>query len=124
MVYTSSHRALAVLEALVHFEIATAPPDLVFIPVGIPSRAIRALPDADLPTDWASLPAPESTRQLGSAWAQRGALSGTSESLVLSVPSAVLPADRNYLINPQHPDIHELETGDPEPFAFDSRLLP
>lgn len=29
----------------------------------------------------------------------------------------------NYLINPFHPDVHELERWEPVPFAWDARLF-
>jgi RES domain-containing protein len=46
-----------------------------------------------------------------------------STSAVLSVPSAVVPAERNYLLNPAHPDFERIEMGEPRPFRFDQRLL-
>jgi RES domain-containing protein len=50
-------------------------------------------------------------------WAQSG------ESVVLAVPSAIIPIEFNYLINPQHPDIHQISIGNPQAFLFDKRLL-
>jgi hypothetical protein len=35
----------------------------------------------------------------------------------------VLPVAKHYLINPFHPDVHELERGDPVPFSWDARLF-
>jgi hypothetical protein len=35
----------------------------------------------------------------------------------------VLPVAKNDLINPFHPDFHELERGDPVPFSWDARLF-
>jgi RES domain-containing protein len=42
--------------------------------------------------------------------------------VLLQVPSAVIRAEFNYLINPLHPRFEELVIGSPEPFRFDSRL--
>jgi RES domain-containing protein len=39
------------------------------------------------------------------------------------VPSAVLPAERNILINPAHPDFGRIEVGKPENHALDQRLF-
>jgi RES domain-containing protein len=40
----------------------------------------------------------------------------------LSVPSAVVPPERNYLLNPAHRDFTKIRIGKPEPFHFDPRL--
>jgi hypothetical protein len=39
------------------------------------------------------------------------------------VPSVVLPADRNVLINPAHPQMRNIRVGPAEQFGFDRRLL-
>jgi len=78
---------------------------------------LEALDESDLPDDWDSFPHPEVTRDLGTQWFE------AERSAVLAVPSAVLPVAKNYLINPFHPDVHELERGDPVPFSWDARLF-
>jgi RES domain-containing protein len=42
--------------------------------------------------------------------------------LPLSVPSAVIPKERNYILNPAHPDFARIVFASPEPFDFDDRL--
>ena len=94
------------------------PPDFVCFGVdisgGIVTREIRA---EDLPDNWHRHPAPRELRDLGTRWAEAG------ETAVLRVPSAVVPGERNYLLNPRHADFGRLAIGPPEPFALDSRLL-
>ena len=46
-----------------------------------------------------------------------------ARSLVLRVPSAVIPSAGNYLINPEHAQFKSAVIDPPEPFAFDPRLL-
>ena len=41
----------------------------------------------------------------------------------LAVPSAVVPAERNYLINPRHPDFARIVIGVPKALDVDVRLL-
>ena len=69
-----------------------------------------------LPEDWRLLPAPLSTRELGSHWVAE------SRSVVLRVPSIVVDGEFNYLVNPRHPDFARLKIGEPQPFSFDPRL--
>ena len=44
-------------------------------------------------------------------------------SVALSVPSAVIPMQRNVLLNIQHPDFRALSIDGPFPFPFDTRLV-
>ncbi|MFK7988181.1 MAG: RES family NAD+ phosphorylase [Sandaracinaceae bacterium] len=44
-------------------------------------------------------------------------------SAVLSVPSAVVPEERNYLVNPVHPDFGRIVTAPPVPVTYDPRLF-
>jgi RES domain-containing protein len=41
-----------------------------------------------------------------------------------SVPSFVVPSERNYLLNPNHSAFAGILFGPPEPFRFDPRLKP
>lgn len=117
VVYTSATVSLAALETLVHVDAADAPADLVVIPVEIPEAlGVREIATGELPRNWRATPAPPALQQLGSEWAR------ALETPVLSVPSAVVPQERNYILNPAHPDTARLKIGSPEPFSFDLRL--
>jgi RES domain-containing protein len=48
---------------------------------------------------------------------------GSGDSAALLVPSVVLPAERNLLINPLHPDFSKVKIHAPERHAIDRRLL-
>jgi len=78
-VYTSGSIALAVLESLVHMDIAQAGPHVV-IPATIPDGvAIETLDIAPLPENWYATPAPAVLRDFGSDWlkTQRTAVLGS-----------------------------------------------
>ncbi|HZP41975.1 MAG TPA: hypothetical protein VFD84_10765 [Candidatus Binatia bacterium] len=38
------------------------------------------------------------------------------------MPSAVVPEERNYLLNPAHRDFRRIAFGAPRPFSFDPRV--
>ncbi len=122
VVYAAASPALALLETLVHVEDAEAL--LAFDYAAVPIRltedfgegGIERLPEEDLPADWRAWPWPASMQALGTRWMRE------KRSALLSVPSAVVPHERNYLVNPQHPRFGELEVGPPEPFPVDPRL--
>jgi RES domain-containing protein len=114
LLYLSATPELAMLEALVHHRIGM---DHYFLTsVAVPARArIRTLADADLPRDWRHRK--PWSRALGEAWLVEGRVP------VLSVPSAVCPVSRNYLLNPAHPSLRRLRLAVHSPVRFDRRLL-
>jgi RES domain-containing protein len=116
MIYAAGSQSLAALEILVHTD---DPNDLINLRfVAVPVEIEEALIDGPpkLPKDWAICPAPPSAARMGDLWvAQAG-------SCVLRVPSAVIRAEWNYLINPAHPNFSRLRIGKPMLFEFDSRL--
>jgi len=116
LVYTAGSQSLAMLEMLVQDEPLRA--RYVMIPARIPRAVkIEALSAEKLPADWRDLIAREQLQALGSDWAQR------QSSAVLAVPSAVIPAETNYLLNPRHPDFKKIAVGAPQPFVTDLRLI-
>ena len=116
VVYTAESRSLASLEVLVHTEDTQvlAAVSWSMIPVGIDESLIESLPA--LPVDWRQLPAPLSTREVGTRWAIE------SRSAVLRVPSIVVEGEFNYVLNPRHADFARLEIGAPLSLSFDPRL--
>jgi RES domain-containing protein len=113
--YTATSRALAALEMLVHVTRETVPPDMVFVPVDVPDRLVQEA--SGLPADWADLPYGSNARRFGDRWIAAG------RSVGLLVPSVVVPAERNLLINPRHRAFTRVRLGPVERFAFDRRLL-
>jgi RES domain-containing protein len=116
LVYTAAAASLAVLEVLVGLNRWSALGDFVLIPARFDEKLAEALPAASLPADWKTVPVPQSTRILGADWAR------SRRSAVLAVPSAVLPIETVYLLNPLHPDFAAVEVGESITFSFDLRL--
>lgn len=115
LVYTSSTQALAMLEMLVQDEPLRA--RYVMIEARIPARVkIDRLTVDELPADWRELRTRDQLREIGSEWAR------TRTAAVLAVPSAVIPAELNYLFNPLHPDFRRIIVGKPQRFETDLRL--
>lgn len=118
MVYTSSTLALAALELFVHLDASEVPEDLVAIPAGIPAALqIARIKPTQLPADWRHYPAPQSLGDIGTRWAREG------KTAILTVPSAIIPTELNYLLNPVHPAFKQIRVGKPAPFQFDPRMF-
>jgi RES domain-containing protein len=116
MVYLAQSQALAALEMLVHLDAAELLRSYVIIEVGIDECFISRVDRARLGRNWRSDPPPAKLRAIGDAW-----IAGES-SVVLQVPSVLVPAEFNYLVNPRHADFPELRVGKPSRFRFDPRL--
>lgn len=117
LLYTSQSRALAFAELAIHLPLGINPKDYFLITIKFPDTAkIFQLAESDMPSDWRSNPHSHHTQQLGDEFVSKG------NYLVLRVPSAVVPGDYNYLLNPAHPMFKEVSIKQAEPFEFDSRF--
>jgi len=117
ILYTAGSLSLAVLEMLVHlnneeillsYSFATAEFDESLI---LPIEEFRTLPE-----NWSVSPPPLEIQRIGDEWAE------THASVVLKVPTSVLPVEFNYLINVEHPEFSKIKLGEPRAFTFDERL--
>lgn len=115
MVYAASSRSLAVLEMLVHLTRERLPSSAVLIPIEIPNELIADVPD--LPDGWNDYPHRRETQWTGDRFVAE------ARSLAMFVPSAIIPAERNIVINPNHARSGEIRVGEAEPHALDRRLF-
>jgi RES domain-containing protein len=116
VIYTAESKSLAVLEILVHLDSPDLLQKFVLFEVVIDDACVTDLDQRALPDDWRSDPPPRDAQKLGDDWV------GTARSAVLRVPSAIVPGECNFLLNPRHPDFRKLRIGPPQSFFFDPRL--
>ena len=115
MVYAAANQSLAMLEMLVQDQPLRA--RYVIIEARIPAGlAINRVRIEHLPSDWREISAREKLRAIGTEWVRRP---GTA---VLAVPSAIVPAESNYLLNPLHRDFKRIKIGKPTTVETDLRL--
>ncbi len=118
IVYLADHPASALIEVLVHLEVNAAelPDSYQLLAVDAPEEiAFETAHAGNLPADWQrnhSL-----TRAVGDDWlaANRAAL--------LRVPSAIVPAAFNWLLNPTHTDARQVRIAEIIRAQLDPRLL-
>ena len=118
VVYLAESPAGALLEALVHFDLAPedVPQAFTLLEVAVEAKVrAEALDEAALPEDWVQDTA--LTRQLGDEWLIR------QRSALLKVPSAVVPKSYNYLFNPKHGDARKARIVSVTQQPYDARLL-
>jgi RES domain-containing protein len=117
VLYTAASRALAVVEIAVHTSLGIIPSNYTLIIIELPELAIAKIKIDDLPPNWNSNPFVKTTQLIGDDFIKK------NEHLILQVPSASVPGDHNYLINPRHPDFKNVWIKSTEAFEFDLRLF-
>jgi RES domain-containing protein len=118
IIYTAESRALAMAEVMVHLSLSILPSDYMMLEVEIPEEiGIKEIAIADLEKDWNSHPPRTHTQIMGDQFIRESVHS------ILKVPSAVVPGDSNYLINPHHIKSKEIKIINSTPFPFDERLF-
>lgn len=116
VVYAAESRSLALVEVLT----GTDDPARLFeqawvlIPIEVPDDFVER--PLRVPETWRSFPYTTATQAFGAEWVQ------ACRSAALRVPSAVVPGEFNFLLNPAHPDFARVKFGKPEPFDFDPRF--
>jgi RES domain-containing protein len=112
IIYTADHPSTALLEMLANLEFELLPSTFQLLKIKVPDGVTptRAKPRQG----WMS--EAKTSRSTGDEWLSRG------QSLLLEVPSAILPDVFNTLINPQHPDAHLLRIVSMQRVPLDQRL--
>ena len=87
-------------------------PRLIAVRLDVPDDTILTLDLATLPPNY-GIP---DLRAAGDAWIR------TRQSLGLRVPSRVIAAEMNVVLNPAHPDMARVIVAETEVFVFDDRL--
>ena len=117
LVYASEHYATALLEKLVHAGRTQLPGAHHAAAIVIPDDlALEVLDPAELP-GWETEDSAVA-REYGDAW------HGAMRTAVLVVPSLPgQPVERNFIINPIHPDARRILVGQPFDVVWDGRLF-
>jgi RES domain-containing protein len=117
VVHLADSVPLAILEMLVHLESEEPVKRYVLYEASFDGSLVTAADLSTLPRNWRASNPPEALRRIGDAWQQE------RRSAVLRVPSAVVPSEWNYLLNPAHPDFAGITIGPAQLVRFDRRLI-
>lgn len=119
VLYSAGSIALACLETLVHIGTVDLPLNRYLVAIEVPEDLwLGAVTfDAGGHVGWDALPPGKVSLDAGDAW-----LAG-KRSLLLRVPSVIVPQECNVLINPAHPDAARLTFTKTGRWSYDSRLM-
>lgn len=115
--YLASSLSLAVLEVLVHLPPLMIPDNYCTVEVEVPGDSVTEMALDQLPANWKDMSPPVALKQAGDEFLRK------QLSLLLKVPSAIVPMEYNYLLNTLHPDMKKVKILKKEPFNFDGRLV-
>ncbi len=121
VVYCSTSIALAVLETAAHVDTTGLPLNRFLVEIAVPDSVWdkrQEFNPAELPATWCAIPAGAGSVAEGSGWL------ASNDSLLLLVPSVIVPEERNALINPRHPDALQINARVARPFEYDRLFRP
>ena len=117
VIYATSTFAGAMLEVLVHARIGKVPKTHGWVEATVPDDVPVERHTAEtLPVGW-NAAALQEARRFGDAWLTE------SRTALLVVPSVVVRAESNVLVNPAHPDAARIVVNEPQPVVWDERLF-
>jgi RES domain-containing protein len=114
VIYTSSSRALACLENIVHRSGEGLNKLFRVVIIEIPDKI--KIKKIILKSKWFEYKNYHITQTIGDLWLSK------LQTCVLQVPSAIIKEEYNYLINPAHPDYKFIKILKTERFELDIRL--
>lgn len=120
MLYTSESRGLACLETFVHLNAGGLPLNRYLVGIEVPDdlwSAAEVAAVASLKVGWDAEPAGRASVATGSEWVR------SRRSLLLRVPSVIVPEENNVLISPEHPDRARLHARKIRKWLYDPRLV-
>jgi RES domain-containing protein len=117
VVYTAGSTSLAILEMLVHLQAQDLIQRYVIFEVSFDETLMTTVDPVALPKSWRRSPSPATVQQVGDEWVAEG------RSAILRLPSAIVPNEWNYLLNPAHPDFAKITIGPKQQIKLDRRLV-
>ena len=115
VLYTAASPSLALLETIVH--ISNIPPSgYCMLTLEIPDDSITEIQAKQLHASWQQHPSPAVVRKIGDRFVKE------NKTVALKLPSAVVPEEFNYLLNPAHPAFRKVKILSKRDIRFDERL--
>jgi|SRR6185437_1250568 len=115
VLYTSQYVSLAILEILVRATRSTSPDSYTLTSFEIPDKTIYQVQLKKLKTEWKNDLI--YTQGIGEDFLSE------NQCLCLQVPSAIVPQENNFLINPIHRDFQRVKIVGSELLELDKRLM-
>lgn len=117
VLYAAGSLSLAALEMLVHLNSAELLGSYSYAKIEFEEMDVLPVEKlGKLPKNWSVSPPALAIQRIGDEW------TASMASLILRVPTSVVPDESNYLVNVSHPKFSSTKRGKPQLFRFDERL--
>ena len=115
MLYTSEHISLAIVESLVHLQSFDIPENQYLLQIELPDSNFSEIRQSKIKENW--------QQHLSYTQWMGDQFISADQSLILKVPSAVVPQEHNFLINPLHVEFKKVKVVKTELLELDKRLF-
>ena len=116
ILYTAGSPSLALLESVVHLSNIIVS-SYCMICLSVPEDKIKSITVAELPANWFVNPPADLLKNIGDQFINK------NKFLALKIPSAIMPEENNYLLNPGHPDFKKVSIVYTRTIPIDERFL-
>ncbi len=117
VLYASINRSLAALEYLIHVDPKTVPRNLKLLALELPNDSIEKFDKKAFLKISKKKNSSLLFKEEGKNWIE------SKKSLLLEVPSIIIPDEKNILINPSHKLIDKVKIKSVDKFEFDERFF-
>ncbi len=120
VLYCAESPSLACVETLVHLGTSDLPLQRYLVAIDIPDRIWKTreiLEKETLPINWNICPPSKSSIDFGNAWIK------SEKSVLMSLPSVIVPEDSIFIINPLHKDSSLINASVVRKWEYDIRLF-
>ena len=115
MLYTSEYISLAILESLVHLQVGNIPEKQYLLQIELPDKDFSEIRNSKIKSNW--------QQHLNYTQWMGDQFISANQSLILKVPSAIVPQEHNFLINPLHIEFKKVKIIKNALLELDKRLL-
>lgn len=114
--YLAGNRSLAILETIVHCQYIKDLYNRLMLSIEVPEDNVEIFNTDHLPHDWNVTPWHNFTIDEGTKWLE------SFNALILKIPSAIVPAENIFMVNPRHSAFKKIKIRQKEEFKPDNRL--
>ncbi len=115
--YLAESQSLTILETIVHCHDINDLNNRLILFIEVPDNLTNILDQSILPEDWNKKPWHNFTVNFGSEWLI------SNKNLLLKLPSAVVPDENIFMINPKYSEVSKIKTTIRKIFKPDHRLV-
>lgn len=116
VLYTSENISLALLENMVYRVGTGFNNDFKIMVIEVPDASLEEIDPKKLPKNWREIESYSVSQEIGDSWYDQ------QKSLLLKIPSSVLPENFNIVINTTHMDFKKVKLLDVVDYEPDERL--